>query len=165
MSGFIGLATAAYGRLLPARFRGAVFYVDDAGGSYGRRFADHEYPDRDTPYAEDLGRAQRVWSITGYVIGPNFRFLRNALLRACERKGPGTLYHPAIGSVQAVCRNVRWSEQREAGLRSTFTLEFAEPGELLEPAGMPDTAHAAGDCGGCFGRCRRGRLRCDLQRR
>jgi prophage DNA circulation protein len=140
MSGLVSLGTNAIGRLLPARFRGAVFYIEEAGGTYGRRHADHEYPDRDIPYAEDLGRKQRVWPMTGYVIGTGFRFLRDALIRACERKGPGSLYHPAIGTVQAVCRTCTWSEQREAGNRCVFTLEFAEAGELLQPTGLPDTA-------------------------
>jgi prophage DNA circulation protein len=140
MSGLMGLGTNVYGKLLPARFRGVAFYVDDAGGSGGGRYADHEYPDRDTPYAEPLGRKQRVWPITGYTIGAAFRFQRDALIRACEKKGPGTLFHPAIGTVQAVCRTISWREQRVAGGRCEFTLEFAEPGELLQPSGAPDTA-------------------------
>jgi prophage DNA circulation protein len=140
VSGFIGLANNIGGKLLPGRFRGAVFYAESAGGTNGYRYVDHVYPDRDIPYAEPLGRAQRTWSITAYVIGPGFRFLRDALVRACERKGPGTLFHPAIGVVQAVCRSVQWNEARDAGNYCTFTLEFAEPGELLQPSGFPDTA-------------------------
>jgi prophage DNA circulation protein len=107
--------------------------VEDAGGNYGRRFADHQYPGRNRPYAEDLGRAQRVWPLTGYTIGPAFRLARDALLAACERKGSGELVHPALGIMLAVCRRVSFSEQREAGLRCVFSLEFAEPGELEEP--------------------------------
>lgn len=142
MSGLIALGVTVMGRLLPARFRGARFYVDSAGGTYGRRFADHQYPGRDKPFAEDLGREQRVWQITGYTIGPTFRIQRDMLLKACERKGPGTLFHPAIGPVQAVCRRVQWNEARDAGLYCTFTLEFAEPGELAAPVSEAGTAQA-----------------------
>jgi prophage DNA circulation protein len=133
------MSYASYGtKLRPAWYRGVRFYVEEAGGDYGRRFADHEYAGRDTPYAEPLGRRQRVWPVTGYTIGPTFRLARDALLRACERHGVGELIHPAIGIVEAVCRRVAWSEQREAGLRCTFTLEFAEPGELEEPSATTD---------------------------
>jgi len=126
-------------KLRPAWYRGARFYVEDAGGDYGRRFADHEYPGRDTPYAEPLGRRQRVWPMTGYTIGPLFRVARDALLAACESDGVGDLIHPALGMVRAVCRRVVFSEQREVGRRCTFTLEFAEPGELEEPSATENT--------------------------
>jgi len=123
-------------KLRPAWYRGVRFYVEEAGGDYGRRFADHQYPGRDTPYAEDMGRTQRVWPVTGYTIGPTFRLARDALLRACERKGVGELVHPALGIVEVVCRRVTWSEVREAGLRCVFSLEFSEPGALEEPTSI-----------------------------
>jgi prophage DNA circulation protein len=141
--------------LLPASFRGVPFYVENAGGNYGRRFADHEYPARDTPFAEDLGRSQRVWPITGYTIGPGFRLHRMALVAACERKGAGELVHPLIGIVQAVCRTVSFTEERSVGMRSMITMEFAEPGQLQEPTGSPNSEMqieaAADQLGGASG--------------
>jgi prophage DNA circulation protein len=128
-------------RMRPAWFRGAPFHVDEAGGDYGRRWADHEYAGRDRPYAEPLGRAQRIWNITGYTLGPAHRFARALLLQACEQRAtPGELIHPAIGVVLAVCRRVTWSETREVIGRSTLTMEFAEPGELEEPSAADDSA-------------------------
>jgi prophage DNA circulation protein len=132
MSGFLP-------RMRPASFRGCRFYVEDAGGDYGFRWVDHQYPDRHTPYAEPLGRAQRVWPITGYTLGPLHRIARNALLQACERGGVGELIHPAIGLVMAVNRRATWSEQREGIGRSIISLEFAEPGALEEPTGTPNS--------------------------
>ena len=44
-------------RLLDASFRGAAFRVEShSAEAAGRRAAVHQYPGRDTPYAEDLGR-------------------------------------------------------------------------------------------------------------
>jgi prophage DNA circulation protein len=128
------MSGSIYPRLRAASYRGAVFYVEEAGGDYGRRFADHEYPGRDTPYAEPLGRRQRVWPITGYTLGPFFRAARDDLLAACENDGIGELIHPTLGIVDAVCRRITFSEQREARGRCVFAMEFAEPGELEEPA-------------------------------
>jgi prophage DNA circulation protein len=124
--------------LRPASYRGVMFYVESAGGEHGQRFADHIYPGRDTPYAEPLGRAQRVWPITGYVLGPAFRMARDALIRAVEREGTGELVHPALGILEVNCRIITWTETRDARGRATFQLEFAEPGSLEEPTGEPN---------------------------
>jgi prophage DNA circulation protein len=126
------------GQLRPASFRGARFFTDQAGGDYGRRWADHEYPGRETPYAEDLGRAQRVWRFTGYVLGDAYLRDRDHILAACERPGPGELVHPTLGAVQAVCRSVSFTEERERGRICTLTFEFAEAGQLQEPSSATD---------------------------
>jgi DNA circularisation protein N-terminus len=130
------------GSLLPvlrfASFRGVPFYVEEAGGTHGGRHADHEYAGRNVPYAEPLGRKQRVWPITGYVLGPGFRAARNALMAACEDDSVGELVHPALGILLVVCRNMAWTESREARGRCIFSLEFAEAGTQQEPTGAPN---------------------------
>src|SRR5271163_2784072 len=117
MSGVRGILGDLLGwatKLRPASFRGVRFYVDTANAEGGRRWADHEYPARNTPFAEDLGRAQRVWRFTGYVIGDTWPLQRDALIRACEQDGPGELVHPTIGgTVQAACRVYTATEERE----------------------------------------------------
>jgi hypothetical protein len=115
------------------------FFVEEAGGTHGGRHHDHEYAARDVPYAEPLGRKQRVWPITGYVMGPFFRAQRNALMAACEDDSPGELVHPALGILIVVARNMAWSETREARGRCIFQLEFAEAGLEGEPQGQPNT--------------------------
>ena len=58
-------------RLLPASFRGARFFVATDTRQGGRRLAVHEYPLRDIPYAEDLGRKARTYAIEAVLVGPN----------------------------------------------------------------------------------------------
>jgi DNA circularisation protein N-terminus len=55
-------------RLREASFKGAAFHVEQQGRVSGRRTVVHEYPKRDDPYAEDLGRHAVRYQITGYVI-------------------------------------------------------------------------------------------------
>src|SRR5215472_7728816 len=55
-------------KLRTASFKGAPFFVDQQGQSSGRRTVTHEYPKRDIPYAEDMGRAAYRYQMTGYVI-------------------------------------------------------------------------------------------------
>src|SRR5262245_37060365 len=55
-------------RLQMASFKGAPFYVEQQGRSSGRRTVVHEYPKRDMPYAEDMGRHALRYQMTGYLI-------------------------------------------------------------------------------------------------
>jgi hypothetical protein len=54
--------------LLPAMYDGVPFFCDSGGRETGRRAVVHEYPKRDTPYAEDMGRRAIQYSVRGYVI-------------------------------------------------------------------------------------------------
>jgi prophage DNA circulation protein len=127
-------------RLRPASFRGIPFYVAEAGGQYGRRIQHHEYPQRNIPWAEDLGRAQRRWNLTGYVLGAQYMGTRDRLLTACETAGAGKLVHPYLGELQVVCDSVRYTERDEEGGICRFEFAFAEPGK----PGAPDARRAAG---------------------
>lgn len=60
-------------RLQMASFKSAPFYVDQQGRSSGRRTVLHQYPKRDIPYAEDMGREAMRYQITAYLImAPNW---------------------------------------------------------------------------------------------
>jgi prophage DNA circulation protein len=127
--------------LRAASFRGVPFLTENYGADHGRRWADHQYPGRDLPYAEDMGRSQRVWHFNGYLIGDDYPILRTALSKVCEMAGPGPLIHPTIGIVQAVCRKFSHNEQRDKGRYVALQFEFAEAGKLHEPSGFFDTAN------------------------
>ena len=75
--------------LVPATFRLAPFHVDANSRTSGRRIVLHEFPKRDTPYAEDMGRSARRFPVTGYVIGPDYQIWRELLVLALEAEGPG----------------------------------------------------------------------------
>ena len=55
--------TKTWENLRPASFRGVAFEVESHSESGGRRIELHEYPLRDTPYAEDLGKKAGKWQI------------------------------------------------------------------------------------------------------
>jgi len=55
-------------RLQRASFKGFPFYVEQQGRSSGRRTVVFEYPKRDIPYAEDMGRHAIRYQMTGYLI-------------------------------------------------------------------------------------------------
>lgn len=128
--------------LQPAAFRGASFFVDGHEAGLGRRVQLHEYPQRDKPYAEDLGRKSRTFSVDAYVLGTDYMGRRDALLREVERSGAGQLIHPYFGSLQATCVSCKLRESTAEGGVARFALEFVEAGDAEFPRAAVSTAAA-----------------------
>lgn len=122
-------------QLQPASFRGVEFHAVQRSGTFGRRNQVHEYPFRDLPYVEDLGRMARSFRISGFLIGPDCLRQRDALIAAIEQPGPGKLVHPTHGemNVSVVGGVVLDESDLEAGaVRITFNV--TESGELRFPS-------------------------------
>ncbi|CAP57512.1 DNA circularization protein [Gluconacetobacter diazotrophicus] len=126
MSGALSSLVSTAAEYLQCSFRGVPFAVVGSGGQPGRKFAVHDYPYRDTPWAEDLGRKGRLYRVRGFVTGALAATQRDLLVRAVETKGPGLLLHPSIGAVQAACLRFEWRERD--GYSGVIDLEF----EFLE---------------------------------
>jgi prophage DNA circulation protein len=122
-------------------FRGVPFTVSDSAGEAGRRVVLHEYPFRDKPYPEDLGKsAQGGFTIECYVAGPDYMDQRDALIDALNQSGPGILVHPFHGrkSVQVISAPYRESTSEQGAAR--FTIKFVEAGENENPTSRINTA-------------------------
>ena len=115
-------------RLRPASFRGATFHVEQGARSGGRRLALHEFPKRDNPYPEDMGRKGRVFPTAAYCVGPNYQTARDALIDALEREGAGTFVHPTLGSFLVKAGPYTCNERREQGGYCEFEMTFFEDG-------------------------------------
>ncbi|HEY9105217.1 MAG TPA: DNA circularization N-terminal domain-containing protein [Roseateles sp.] len=118
-------------QLQPASFRGAPFFVDSHETQLGRRVQVHEYPLRDRPYAEDLGRKARAITLAAYVIGPSYMAARDQLAAAIEQPGAGTLVHPYLGEMSCTVTDCKLSESTAEGGKATFSLTFVEAGANL----------------------------------
>ncbi|HEJ0068274.1 TPA: DNA circularization N-terminal domain-containing protein [Citrobacter koseri] len=136
-------------RLRDASFRGVPFSVEDDDASFGRRVQTHEYPNRDKPFTEDLGRAARRLTVNAYVIGDDYADKRDRLIAAVETAGPGTLVHPQYGEMQgSINGTVQVSHSSQEGRMSRITFEFVESGELTFPvAGMATAQRLDESCG------------------
>jgi prophage DNA circulation protein len=124
-------------QLRPASFRGVPFFVDNASGTAGRRIVLHEYPKRDKPLSEDMGRASREFTLECFVVGPDYMQARDQLLDALEKAGPGELVHPWRGSLHVVARPATFRESKDEGGMCTFSIPFVEAGELVYPSSRP----------------------------
>lgn len=129
--------------LHPASFRGVVFQVNGADCGVGRRVQVHEYPQRDMPWVEDLGRATREIALDAFLIGANYIDQTNRLLSVLETAGPGTLVHPWLGTMQ-VCLSAPARVRFDSGLGvATVSLSFVESGELTFPNPTSSTQAAS----------------------
>lgn len=118
---------------LTASFRGVQFFVESSDISAGRRTVTHQYPQRDEPFTEDLGRAAREYEISAFVLGEDCVDQAYAVRDAIEQPGPGTLVHPEFGEVQVIARpggSMSFSQTRRI---VRFTLTFVEAGLNVFP--------------------------------
>ena len=127
--------------LLPASFRGAEFHVDTGGIEGGRRIVLHEFPKKELPWAEDMGRKAAVLEVRGYCIAypfnvnlsglyqRDYRVPRNLLRIELDRGTPGVLQLPTLPPITVVCPRYRLMEDSKLGGYCTFEMSFMELGE------------------------------------
>lgn len=156
-----GIAWRQY--LKRASFRSCPFYVDTGVRESGRRVVQHEFPKRDVPYAEDMGRRAREFTVRGYLIvfandtqfpndplkRKNYIDARDKLIAALESTdGPANLQLPLLGVLNVVCQRYRVTEEEKLGGYCVFDMTFTEfgqapaNGERLGPAGVYYAADA-----------------------
>lgn len=119
-------------------FRGAKFWADASDFASGRRTVTHQYPFRNVPFTEDLGREAWKIQIQAYVpcfVGnDDYMPARDALKSALEADGPGELAHPWLGSVEAQVQSFSFTEEKKRGGVAFFSVTFVEPGKKQAPS-------------------------------
>lgn len=127
-----------------ASFRGQMFHVENTGLSSGRRTVVHEYPKRDKPYSEDMGRYARRFQVSGYLIyrpsNPLYVYTeqRVRLYAALEQEDAGALIHPVFcppPGMLVMCERFSVAESRERGGYTQFEMQFVEAGTAVGALG------------------------------
>lgn len=130
--------------LRPGSFRGVPFVTESHDHALGRRLATHEYPLRDTPYTEDMGRKAREFTLELYVIGRDYMAARDRLREALEKGGPGPLVHPYLGTQTVQVREAHLRETMREGRMARFSVTFVEAGLEIAPDTKKDTVWGVG---------------------
>lgn len=125
-------------KLRKASYNGVSFEVTASTIKFGRRTVTHEYPQRDEPYTEDLGRSARTFDITGFIVGETYIAQTKRLLKALETSSAnneaGKLVHPWMGTLSVYLSSqpkIDWN--LEKGI-TNITLSFVEAGNLNNPS-------------------------------
>jgi prophage DNA circulation protein len=128
-------------QLLPARFRNANFHVESGSKENGRRIVTHQFPKKEDPYSEDMGRQAKQFSVRAYcIVFPydtsvdlykrDYRIARDALISALELIGPGELQMPTFpkSPIFVVVTKYRVTEEERVGGFCMFDISFTEFG-------------------------------------
>lgn len=133
-------ANSVSGRGLRGSFRSAEFTVPTNDLEFGRRTKVHEFPLRDDPYVEDLGRKARRFSVEVFVAGLGYMAARDALIAEIEKPGDGLLTHPYYGILNVTVVDAKVRETSREGGKATFNITFVEAGAEIFPTSETDTA-------------------------
>lgn len=125
--------------LVPASYRGAFFHVEAGSKENGRRIVEHEFPKKDDPYAEDMGRSAYAFTVRAYCISymrdedstlyrRDYRIARDLLLKVLQTEGDGVLQLPYLPPIHVVCARYRMTEEEKLGGYCTFDMQFLESG-------------------------------------
>lgn len=133
--------------LRPASFRGAGFFVQVGSRGGGRRTVLHEYPKRDDPYAEDMGRRAKEFPVLGYLLGNNYLTQRDALEVALDAEGPGLLVLPTRSDIQVQCVRFVTTEREQYGGYCEIEMTFVEAGRAGNSTNIPSTPQQISNSG------------------
>lgn len=120
-------------KLRTASFKGIRFQVADHESTAGRRLSVNEYPFRDTPWTEDMGRSARRWTITAYMVGEDYMAAADRLMDAIDAGGVGALVHPYLGTKQVIAQEARRRETQREGRYVEINITFVEAGARQFP--------------------------------
>lgn len=109
-----------------SRYRNVPFIIDTSEFVGGRRTVEHEYPQRDITYSEDLGRALRKFTINGKLLGDNYLEQRDNLVNACEIGGLGEFVHPYYGILNVICKQFAITDTSKETRVCNFQLVLVE---------------------------------------
>lgn len=132
----------------PASFRGVGFHVKNLQAEYGRRIHVHQYPQRDIPYNQDMGRKNQTFTIDGFLMGDDLSTQQTRLNDAVEKSGPGRLVHPYHGTLYVECIGARATISNKQGGVVKYQLNFIEAGKNETPVASTTARNALSDAVG-----------------
>src|SRR5947209_18137054 len=98
---------------LEGSFLGFPFKISRERGQGGRRGPLHEYPDRDVPYFEDLGRKAKEFDLAIYFLGDSADLQARLFDELLQKGREGPLVLPGLRRLRM--KACSWSYERDAG--------------------------------------------------
>src|SRR5262245_24484276 len=119
-----------------ASFRNAFFYVEGNAIENGRRIVVHEFPKKNLPYSEDMGRRAFEFQVRAYCIQyprdvenstlrqRDYRIARDILATELSSGEPGPLYLPTYKNreIIVICPRYRLTEEERSGGYCAFDI-------------------------------------------
>ena len=125
--------------LLPASFRGISFLIPQATVPVGMKGQLHEFPQRDDPYFEQLGKQSQVHRLTIWIIGDDCFERRDKFLDAIQTPGAGELVHPWLGRMQVKAGEAELTHDYQQGGMVSMLVTFYPDRPLKFPVARVNT--------------------------
>lgn len=120
-------------------YKGVPFQAATVTKTIQRRQVLHEYPQRDVPYLEDLGKGATLYKVTAFLVGDNCVAQAKRLEKALLTVGAGTFVHPWDGSLTVSVYQASNISYSNSELRyCSLDITFVEAGELGYPNKLAD---------------------------
>ena len=121
-----------------ASYKKVKFFVEGSRRVGGKAIVNHEFPERNKSYAEDMGKIGVGFPVTAYVLGDDYMSQRDDLIKAIESKGSGILVHPYYGRLNVVAGNCEVIEESRKGRKAVLSIQFFEANEYQYPSELID---------------------------
>lgn len=120
-------------------YKGVPFQAAAVTKTIQRRQVLHEYPQRDVPYLEDLGKGATLYKVTAFLVGDNCVAQAKRLEKALLTVGAGTFVHPWDGALTVSVYQASNISYSNSELRyCSLDITFVEAGELGYPNKLAD---------------------------
>lgn len=120
-------------------YKGVPFQAAAVTKTIQRRQVLHEYPQRDIPYLEDLGKGATLYKVTAFLVGDNCVAQAKRLEKALLTVGAGTFVHPWDGALTVSVYQASNISYSNLELRyCSLDITFVEAGELGYPNKLAD---------------------------
>ncbi len=129
-------------RYKQGKFRDVPFQIESGDDERSQSIVTHEFPARDKPFLESLGKKANRFTIEAFLIGDDYLEQRDNLQNACLQSGPGTLVHPFYGDLTVHCESIRTRNDRSEMRMVRISMSFIEVGDLVPIVSVVDTKSA-----------------------
>lgn len=126
-------------QMLPASFRGINFLIPQASVPVGMKVQLHEFPQRDEPYAEQMGKQAQVHRLVCWIIGDDCFERRDKFMEAVQTPGAGELVHPWLGRMQVKAGEAELTHDFKQGGMAAFAVTFYPDIPLKFPTAKVNT--------------------------
>lgn len=123
--------------LWAASFKGFAFYFERDDDEIGRGVVVHEFPNRDTPFNEDLGAKAVYFSGSAYITGDDADTRAAAFRALFAAPGPGILVVPLLGPVLVRALTCKRSSEKDRLGRVAFDVRFVQEGAATALISVP----------------------------
>lgn len=115
-----------FSQLLPASFKNVPFLVPDETTVSGKKTVNHEYPNSNQRFVEELGISTPIYEITAIVNGNSAIQRRITLENTLREEGRGLLIHPVYGQVQVTATSFTSKSSDTSVGEFVFSITFME---------------------------------------